>query len=104
MIELSQKQKMHAAGYASPEMNRVSGVGGIAIGGASRDASSLSWTDWKKRPVVIQAVRMEQDFQVHTLEGLMSGKAGDYLIQGVNGELHPCDAEIFHKTYDRITG
>jgi len=42
---------------------------------------------------------MEQDFEVETLEGLMKGRAGDYLVEGVDGELYPCRREIFEETY-----
>jgi hypothetical protein len=30
----------------------------------------------------------------------MEGKANDWLMVGVNGELYPCDNAIFEKTYD----
>jgi hypothetical protein len=30
----------------------------------------------------------------------MQGKAGDYLIKGIEGELYPCDKQIFWKSYD----
>jgi len=29
----------------------------------------------------------------------MIANAGDYIIQGVNGEIYPCKADIFQKTY-----
>ena len=32
----------------------------------------------------------------------MKGKAGDYLIEGIKGELYPCDKEIFKETYEKI--
>lgn len=37
--------------------------------------------------------------EIKTLEGTMIAKAGDYIIQGVNGEIYPCKADIFQKTY-----
>ena len=37
---------------------------------------------------------------IQTLEGRMHAKLGDYIIQGVNGELYPCKPEIFLKTYE----
>ena len=40
---------------------------------------------------------------INTLEGTMTAKAGDYIIRGVNGEIYPCKADIFHKTYDEVT-
>lgn len=27
---------------------------------------------------------------------------GDYIIRGVNGELYPCKADIFKKTYEVV--
>lgn len=55
---------------------------------------------WRKRPVEITAQRMTEPFQVDTLEGLMTGKAGDWLITGVRGEQYPCDDAIFRETYE----
>ena len=37
--------------------------------------------------------------EIKTLEGTMIANAGDYIIQGVNGEIYPCKADIFQKTY-----
>ncbi|MBS5285140.1 MAG: hypothetical protein ACLRVB_05610 [Blautia sp.] len=39
---------------------------------------------------------------IHTLEGRMHAKLGDYIIKGVNGELYPCKSDIFRKTYEAI--
>lgn len=38
--------------------------------------------------------------EIVTLEGVMIGNAGDWLIKGVNGELYPCKPDIFEKTYE----
>lgn len=37
---------------------------------------------------------------IKTLEGNMAASIGDYIIQGVNGELYPCKPDIFEKTYE----
>lgn len=37
---------------------------------------------------------------IGTLEGQMRVNFGDYIIQGVNGELYPCKLDIFEKTYE----
>jgi hypothetical protein len=47
----------------------------------------------------IKAVRMDEPFEVETLEGTMKGKAGDWLAEGIEGERWPIDADIFKKTY-----
>lgn len=38
--------------------------------------------------------------EIKTLEGTMVANTGDYIIRGVNGEIYPCKADIFHKTYE----
>jgi hypothetical protein len=55
----------------------------------------------RKKPVEIDAlqVNLSEGFVVHTKEGSMRGKCGDYLIIGVEGEPYPCDKDIFEKTY-----
>jgi hypothetical protein len=39
---------------------------------------------------------------IHTLEGVMRGEVGDYIIKGVKGEIYPCKPDIFELTYDKI--
>jgi hypothetical protein len=39
---------------------------------------------------------------IPTLEGDMLAKEGDFIIQGVNGELYPCKSDIFEKTYEKV--
>lgn len=39
---------------------------------------------------------------INTLDGVMTAYSGDYIIKGVNGEIYPCKAEIFEKTYERV--
>ncbi len=56
-----------------------------------------------KRPIVVHAKQMDVEFRVNTLEGnYKQGKAGDYLMMGIGGELYICDKTIFEKTYDFI--
>ena len=58
------------------------------------------WLWYEKKLVRIKAIKMDCLFRVETMEGWLKGKAGDYLIEGIKGELYPCDAEIFKLTYD----
>ena len=39
--------------------------------------------------------------QINTLEGVMSASVGDWIIQGVKGEMYPCKPDIFAATYER---
>jgi hypothetical protein len=39
---------------------------------------------------------------IQTLEGAMKAEAGDWIIRGIAGEIHPCRADIFAKTYEVV--
>jgi hypothetical protein len=39
---------------------------------------------------------------VETLEGGHIVCPGDWIIEGVKGEIYPCKPDIFEKTYDRV--
>ena len=57
---------------------------------------------YRKKPIVIYAEKITEPLYIHTLEGIMEGKVGDYLITGVKGEKYPCRADIFEETYELI--
>ena len=76
---------------------------------------------YKKKPVEIEAIQLTfktvdeclafcgnakinettGEFQIKTLEGVMTAKIGDYIIKGLAGEFYPCDKDIFNKSYER---
>jgi len=58
---------------------------------------------YRKRHLT-RAVQLDCPFSVETMEGTMQGKAGDWLMIGVNGEMYPCDADVFDKTYEPAEG
>ena len=39
---------------------------------------------------------------IKTLEGDHLCSSGDYIIQGVKGELYPCKADVFEMTYEPV--
>ncbi|MCC0641750.1 MULTISPECIES: hypothetical protein [unclassified Clostridioides] len=40
---------------------------------------------------------------IRTLEGVIyKANIGDYIIQGVKGEIYPCKADIFEMTYEKV--
>lgn len=84
---------------------------------------------YRKKPVVIEAWRVPQNMSapdelapvwlldavlketavphpgtggitIKTLEGEMVGNPGDWIIQGVKGEIYPCKPDIFEATYE----
>lgn len=85
-------------------------------------------TKFKKKPVEVEAFRLGYDIEpewfignsrvcnfmeekcinghvscdLETLEGTMRANKGDYIIQGVKGEIYPCKADIFEMTYEKV--
>ncbi|MEP7254385.1 MAG: hypothetical protein ABI666_01350 [Ferruginibacter sp.] len=53
-----------------------------------------------KKPIPVRCIQINEPFEVQTLEGIMKGQPGDWLMIGVNGEMYPCAKDIFEKTYD----
>ncbi|MFC7357199.1 hypothetical protein ACFQO1_05845 [Jejudonia soesokkakensis] len=52
-----------------------------------------------KRPIPIRCAQIPEPFEVKTLEGIMKGKAGDWLMIGIDGEKYVCDQDIFKRSY-----
>lgn len=63
----------------------------------------LEMKDVRKKPINVKAYKMDRPFEVDTLEGVMKGEAGDYLIIGIEGEAYPCKARIFEETYIEVS-
>lgn len=55
---------------------------------------------FRKKPVVIEAIRLVSQVVIATPEGSMIGSPGDWLITGVAGEKYPCKDTIFRQTYE----
>lgn len=62
------------------------------------------WNWYVKKPIAIKATELEEEIEIKTREGVLKGYPGDFLIQGIEGELYPCGREIFFKTYEKYTG
>lgn len=39
---------------------------------------------------------------ITTLEGIMAGNHGDYIILGTHGEVYPCKPDVFKITYEKV--
>ena len=63
-------------------------------------------TDWqfcRKKPILVGCKQVNEEFRVDSLEGdYAHGKAGDYLMLGIENELYICDKKIFEKSYEVI--
>lgn len=45
-------------------------------------------------------MRVGNQIHIGTLEGVMIASPGDYILQGVKGEIYPCKPDIFELTYE----
>ncbi len=55
-----------------------------------------------KKPIPMQVIQINEPFEVETMEGVFSAKAGDFLVVGVRGEMYAIDQQIFYQTYDFV--
>ncbi len=54
-----------------------------------------------KRPIIVKALKMTEDFRVKSLEGdFMVGKAGSFLMKDIDGNNYICEENIFNRMYD----
>ena len=44
------------------------------------------------------------ELYIRTLEGAMHASIGDFIIKGIKGEFYPCKPDIFHNTYEVVSG
>lgn len=67
----------------------------------SEVASQQELAEWLRSHDAPAAFRDSGNIEIHTLEGLMIAKPGDYIIKGVKGEFYSCKPDIFEMTYER---
>ncbi|OGM02631.1 hypothetical protein A3K72_01905 [Candidatus Woesearchaeota archaeon RBG_13_36_6] len=87
------------------------------------------WKQFKKKPIIIRAIQFTSETKdmvfndiiqvqgnvqpsrnkenmiiliIPTLEGEMTANLGDWIIQGIKGELYPCKPDIFDKSYEEV--
>ena len=57
------------------------------------------WRTYQKKPLEVRAKQVDERVQIDTREGTVWAEPGDYVVEGVEGELYPCGREIFEQTY-----
>lgn len=90
-----------------------------------RDRQEETMKKYRKKPIVIDAVQITEDTfaaphpnkdhvvgivydpvlkeaRIRTLEGVMTGNLGDWIICGIKGEFYPCKSDIFEATYEPV--
>lgn len=78
----------------------------------SRDVDVIA-PKWFTQAVIDEKVFIDRsinDGKVHiygctieTSRGRQKAKIGDYIIRGIKGELYACRADIFDKTYEKVS-
>lgn len=58
------------------------------------------WPEWVEAAVT--HIEPGNVLVIATLEGAMRAQPGDWIIQGVKGEVYPCRDDIFRATYDPV--
>jgi len=54
-----------------------------------------------RKTATVKAKKLAVQFTVETAEGVMTGNAGDYLCEGIEGERWPVKQSIFEQSYER---
>lgn len=73
----------------------------LELGGAEGWLALPVWLREAANRNIVVATE-EGGVYVRTLEGNMLAGPTDWIIQGVNGELYPCKADIFAATYEAV--
>lgn len=64
--------------------------------------SHISGNQYRRKPIVVDAVLTNTDEVTHAPTGDIKGTAGDYKITGTKGEQWFVKPDIFAKTYERV--
>ncbi|UTW69433.1 hypothetical protein KHA80_21925 [Anaerobacillus sp. HL2] len=57
---------------------------------------------FRRKPIVVEAVKINSPITINTHEETLTGNVGDYLITHADGAQYPCDAKTFEETYEPI--
>jgi hypothetical protein len=78
---------------------------GHSIGGVQELLDFEEWLEPLATKAGVWPLRYRgQSLIIPTLEGDHEARPGDWIIQGVQGELYPCKPDIFTATYDLVGG
>lgn len=66
------------------------------------DDKTVAYPRWFLDAVLLGAISENEDrsVSIQTLEGKMIVSDGDYIIQGIKGEIYPCKPDIFEASYE----
>ena len=52
-----------------------------------------------KKPIKVKAKELKEDIKIIALGGVMEGHVGDFLIEGIKGEIYTVRKDIFEEIY-----
>jgi hypothetical protein len=61
------------------------------------------WDGVNRNEIILHMSDNHPHVEIKTLEGVMRGELGDWIIRGVQGEFYPCKPDIFEATYDPVS-
>ena len=79
-------------------------VEAVQFGGDGRRDKAWTWARERRAGREIEAGTDDRGhfLLIQTLEGTMRADDGDWIIQGIRGELYPVKPDIFEQTYERV--
>lgn len=66
------------------------------------EAGGSTMPKFRRKPITIEAVQLDAPTSVETLEGVMQGQPGDWLVTGVAGEKYIVKDHIFRQIYEPV--
>lgn len=61
------------------------------------------WVKYRKKPVIVNVRGPVKETQIiKTLAGDMRVEIGDYVVCGVEEEMHPCKPYLFERLYEKV--
>ncbi|MDC3417747.1 hypothetical protein [Aquibacillus salsiterrae] len=59
---------------------------------------------YRKKPIVVEAVKLTRSITIETTDGTTKGLPGDYLITDKDGEQYLCERDQFEADYELVKG
>lgn len=85
------KRPVQVDGWLISDLLDIAKMGAASLPPEVREAYQAGTLEFEADRIVIA-----------TLEGVMTGWVGWWLIRGIEGEWYPCDHDIFDRTYDIV--
>jgi hypothetical protein len=67
---------------------------------AEEDTNVDPFIDWADEHGLEYTSERDGSIGIETLEGVMTGSPGDWIIKGIKGEFYPCKPDIFAASYE----